>query len=272
MKDIRCGWTPPTLEQKYRAALHAHPEAGSSVLAKIKAAPTSSNLALTCDLDQGNLGSCQSNGPAQIVYMAMMKLGGVAFILARLWLYRCIRYIEGTLNQDSGGSVGDAFIILAKKGIPSETIWPYDISRFKDDPGPSVDRFAYDSRGNIGINYRPISSTGETLLTDIEKACTAGYGITFGCAVSNDFCSTQPSGTVQGPHSNSEVAGGHCMSVVGHDRLNRRLLVKNSWGRKWGDPTAGPGCFWMDYAWFVDPNYGASDIWIVTAVPGGIAQ
>jgi C1A family cysteine protease len=266
------GWTPPTLAQQVRALRRSSPEAGDSVLAGIDPAPASDISGRTCDLDQGSIGSCQSNATAQALYVAMVTAAMAAFVLARLWLYRSLRYIENTLDQDAGGNIGDAFAMLAAKGVPPETAWPYDVAKFKDDPGPAVDRLAYDSRGTVGLNYHPISTTGESLLADVERALTGGFAVVFGCTVSEAFCSTQPSGTVQAPGPKDKIAGRHALTVVGHDRAGRRLKIKNSWSDLWGDPDAGPGCFWMDYSYFSDSMYGASDIWIVTVLPGGIGQ
>ena len=162
--------------------------------------------------------------------------------------------------------------MLAAKGIPPELAYPYEIAKFAQDPGPAVDRLAFDLRGTVGINYHPISTHGEALLADVERALTGGFAVVFGCLVSEEFCSTQPSGTVQAPGPTDKIAGGHCMTVVGHDRAGRRLKVKNSWSDLWGDPDAGLGCFWMDYSYFAHSMYGASDIWIVLAIPQGVAQ
>ena len=266
------GWKKPTTEQRIRALLRAHPEAGDSVLAKVTPAPTSDLTALTCDLDQGQLGSCTANGIAQMVYVAEMVAGLPAAVLARLFLYYQERALEGTIGQDSGANIGDGMRMIAAKGIPPESAYPYLIEKFTQDPGPAVDRLAYDAKGALGVNYHPISSTGATLISDVEKALTGKMAVVFGCAVSEEFCSTIPNGTVQAPKSQADVAGGHCMSCVGHDHAGKRFLVKNSWGANWQDPSCPPGCFWFAYSWFTDPQFGASDIWIVTALPGGIGE
>ena len=265
------GWKKPNTEQRIRALLRAHPEAGESILAGITPAPSSDLLPYTCELDQKNLGACTANGIAQGVYIAEGVAGITAAVLARLWLYWEERALEGTTDQDVGANIGDGYRILAGKGIPPETACPYDVAKFAQDPGPEVDREAFDSRGKIDVNYHPISSTGSALLTDIEKALTAKMAVVFGSLVSEAFCSQQPSGTIM-PGTNDVVAGGHCRAIIGHDRANRRFKVKNSWGDDWSDPTAGPGCSWDSYDWATDPKWGYSDIWIVQALPKGIGQ
>ena len=276
--DPRCKWLKPTPLQRIRALLGAHPEAGESILVNVTPAPTGDLSQYTCSLDQGQLGSCQSNGPAQAFYVAMKVaiahglLAIEAFVLARLWLYFGIRWIEGTVDQDAGGNIGDAFRILAAKGVPHEAIYPYDISKFTQNPGPAVDMDAYDGRGSLSVNYHPISSIGDALIADIEAAITSQRAVVFGCTVTEDFCSTLPNGTIHTPPTGSQIAGGHCMTVVGYDHAAQKFLVKNSWGDDWGDPTAGPGCFWMGYDYFCDPAWGASDCWLVDALPANLGQ
>jgi C1A family cysteine protease len=270
MERKHLGWVRPNTFQQIRALRGAHPEAGESILAGITADPTSDLSALTCNLDQGALGSCTANGIAQMMYVAQHVLGLSPFVLARLFLYYEERALEGTISQDAGANIGDGMRMIAAKGIPPESTYPYDIAKFAQDPGPEVDRLAYDSKGAIGVNYHPISSTGSALITDVEKALTAKMAVVFGCTVSEAFCSTIPSGTVQVPGPKDQVAGGHCMALVGHDRPNRRLLVKNSWSNSWRDPSSPPGCFYMSYDYFTDPEWGASDCWCVVALPKGI--
>ena len=272
----RCGWIKPTPLQRIRALLGAHPEARDSILTDIAPAPTSNLLQYTCELDQGQLGACTAHGIAQMLYVAMKanptQANVAAFILARLWLYYEERALEGTVNQDAGANIGDGMRILASKGIPSETVYPYDISKFTDNPGPAVDRAAYDSRGQLNINYHPISSTDDALITDVEAALTNKMSVVFGCTVTEQFCGTQPSGTIHTPSAGSQVGGGHCEAVIGHDRANQRFKVKNSWGSAWGDPTAGPDCWWMGYDYFTDGVWGASDAWIVEALPANLGK
>ena len=269
MTDPCCGWTPPNAEQRIRALLKAHPEAGDSVLSDIVAAPTSDLLPYTVGLNQLSLGACTAHGIAQGVYVAEKAAGMPGDVLARLWLYYQERALEGTTGQDVGANIGDGFTMLAAKGIPPESAYPYVISKFAQDPGPSVDRLAFDSRGTIGINYHPISSKGQALLDDVERALTAGFAVVFGGLVSERFCSTQPSGILM-PSPSDTVAGGHCRAVIGHDHAARKHKVKNSWSDDWGDPDAGPGCSWDSYDWFIDPKWGANDIWINLLVPKGV--
>jgi len=141
-------------------------------------------------------------------------------------------------------------------------IWPYDIERFAQRPGPAAYRDGYDMRGELGVQYHPISSSGDTFIEDMERALTAGYPVVFGVDVSEEFCSQQPSGVIEPPKPGT-VAGGHALTAIGHDHDARRALIINSWGEDWRDPELPPGCCWFSYDYMIE----SSDRWIVPVAP-----
>jgi hypothetical protein len=277
MTDSRCGCKRPTDKQIIRALLTAHPEARISILAGIVATAyasiPSSSLPYPV-LNQGSLGSCTANGWALALYVAMVKQGIPAFIAARLAIYYGERALEGTTATDAGAAVADGAAFLASYGIPKESDWPYDVSQFSVPPGPLVSHDAYDGRGSVGLNYHPISSTGDQLIADVGAAVKGGMVPVFGCTVTEQFCSTQPSGTIHTPTSSDAIAGGHCEGIVIFDPANERVAVQNSWGPDWGDPDPAlpRGCWWMGFDYLTSPTYGASDKWIISSLPGGVGQ
>lgn len=263
------GWNPPSDAARIRALNRASRDASDSVLAGIVAAESSDNSHLCCSLDQQWLGSCQTQAAAQVLYMAMRKAGMPAFVFSRLWGYLQARAAEGNIREDAGANIGDVFAALAGKGIPPERVWPYVPELFAVNPGPTADMPAYDSRGTIGINYHPISSTGDTLISDIERACTAGYGVAFGCALGPGYTAGPPTTTVQPPKPGEETVN-HAQTAVGHDRPGRRILVKGSWGDDYRDPSCPPGCTWFAYDHVTHSIGHWRDLWIVAALPGGL--
>lgn len=269
------GWVPPTERQIIRALRTAHPEARNSALLGIVAAAYAAIPRSSLPnpvLNQGQLGSCTANGWALALYVAMVKQGIPPFIAARLVIYYGERALEGRINNDSGAAIADGAVFLASYGVPKESDWPYDISKFTVAPGPQVAHDAYDGRGAVQVNYHPISSTGNKLISDIGAAVTAGFVPVFGCLVTEEFCSSQPSGTIHAP--TGVAAGGHCEGVVIYDEANERIGIQNSWGSEWGDPDPAlpPGCWWCGFDYVTDPNFGFSDIWIISALPQGVGQ
>ncbi|NIQ16155.1 MAG: peptidase, partial [Candidatus Dadabacteria bacterium] len=58
-----------------------------------------------------------------------------------------------------------------------------------------------------------------------------------------------------------EFYGGHAIMVVGYDDNKQRFIVRNSWGRRWGDK----GCCYMPYA-FLCSDQLAADFWTATLI------
>lgn len=257
------GWRKPTAKLLGACQL-AGPPTHRSVLADWTAAETS-NLYESCSvLDQGSVGSCQSNAVAQAVRVAQVK-EGVPHPppAARMAMYYWARHREGNEQADVGACIGTVFDVIAALGVPPESAWPYDVNLLTSLPGPDVYREAFDSRGKVGINYYPLQLTGDAFVVEVERALTAGFAVPFGVMVTDMFCIAQPSGAIQPPRAGDSIAGGHAMTFVGHDRSAGRFLVLNSWGTLWGDPDAPPGCCWFSYAYASQ----AADAWIVLVAP-----
>lgn len=264
MSDPRCGWSPPSLEQQVRALCKAHPL--SSVKLPL-AAPTSDNSALCCDLDQKSIGSCTANGAAQVLYMELVREGLPAFIAARLAIYFWNRNRDGNASQDTGASVGGSFEVVSDMGVPEEAVWPYDVERFAVAPTPDVDRNAFDRKGSVDVNYIPVRLEGDTLIAMLERVLTSGRGVAFGITVSEEFCSTWPTGIIKPLGPLDTAAGGHCMSIIGHSHAEKWFLVKNSWGPTWSEPGQPAGCCRFSY----DAIKQGSDFWFCSISTGGVA-
>jgi hypothetical protein len=140
------------------------------------------------------------------------------------------------------------------------------VERFAMCPPPEVDRDAFDRKGEVGLNYYPIRGTGFNLLATIEQVLTSGRGVSFGVEVSEKFCSSQPSGIIHPPTMADTIAGGHAMTIVGHNRDEGYFLVKNSWGDSWGELGLPPGCCRFSYAYVAL----AQDCWFCGLSTGGL--
>jgi C1A family cysteine protease len=257
------GWTRPQPHQLARC-LRAGPEAGDSVLADVEPAATSNLYALCKVLDQGQLGACTAFAVVQAIRAACVRSGQVDPPFASmLALYYWARAQDGSQDRDVGTNIATVIDMAAWLGIPAEEIWPYVIERFAQRPCPAAYRDGYDMRGDIGVHYHPISSSGDAFIEDMERALTAGYPVVFGVDVSEEFCSQQPSGLIGPPEPDDKIAGGHALVAIGHDREQQMALILNSWGEDWHDPELLPGCCWFSYDYMLE----SSDRWIVPVAP-----
>ena len=60
------------------------------------------------------------------------------------------------------------------------------------------------------------------------------------------------------PSKNEKMLGGHAVLAVGYDDSKQVFIVRNSWGKEWGDN----GYFYMPYAFITDKNM-CSDFWSI---------
>lgn len=204
--------------------------------------------------DQGQLGSCVSQGTAAIVDYARAKQGLGRISPSRLFIYWNGRKRGGyPLNQDTGLQIRDGLDVVANDGAPPETDWPYQVDRFTEQPPAQ----AYDDgRHDLATVYGQVD--------DIDATVASGYPVVQGFTVFESFESDEVArtGIVPMPEPGEAELGGHCTVIVSTpkivDGVPSRLHL-NSWGSGWGQG----GFYWAPVA-FTD-RY-ASDFWMVTTM------
>jgi C1A family cysteine protease len=249
-KIARYGWVPDLPDQRDHL-FAAAPEILSALPASVDLRPDCPEV-----YDQGQLGSCTANALAGAFEFDQMKQKLAAFTPSRLYVYYNERVIEGTAASDSGAQIRDGIKTVAKQGACHETLWPYDVSKFADQPPP--DCYA-DGGNNRSIRYQRLVALAPQL-----KGCLAGGSpFIFGFTVYESFESPEvaKSGHAPMPASSEQVLGGHAVMAVGYDDSNNWWLVRNSWGPNWGMA----GYFTMPYAYLTSPGL-ASDFWTIQSV------
>ena len=206
--------------------------------------------------DQGQLGSCTANGIGAAIEFDQRKQRVKEFTPSRLFIYYNERVIEGSVSQDSGAQIRDGVKSVAKLGAPPETDWPYDISKFTDKPPAKAYR---DALKDVVTSYSRVTHN----LTNMQGCLADGYPFVFGFTVYQSFESAKvaKTGIVPMPAPGEQVLGGHCVMAVGYDDKQRRFIVRNSWGPKWGIA----GYFLMPYEYLINPDL-ATDFWTLRSV------
>jgi C1A family cysteine protease len=172
--------------------------------------------------------------------------------LSRLFVYYNERVMEGTVRQDAGASIRDGIKTLVQKGVCTEALWPYDISKYK--VKPTAECF-YNGATRKVVTYSRI----ETLL-DMQNCLAAGFPFVFGFSVYDSFesATVAQTGIVNLPAKGEKLLGGHAVLCVGYDNATQRFLVRNSWGTGWGQQ----GYFTMPYAYLTNRNL-SDDFWTI---------
>lgn len=210
--------------------------------------------------DQGRLGSCVFNAIDGAYGFEMLKQAEPFLSMSRLFMYYNVRKNMGTINEDSGAEIKDAVYNISSNydsvGTCEESMWPYDISKFAEEP-PII---CYSDAKNHHI---VAAERIEQDLNHIKQSIVDGYPIVFGFVVYESFESNEvaTTGKMPMPSSNEKQLGGHAIVAVGFDDVNKVIICRNSWGIEWGDK----GYFTMPYEFIVRSDY-ASDFWSIRFV------
>jgi len=196
--------------------------------------------------NQGDLGCCT----------ACALTGNLEFlkklIFSRLFLYYNERMIRNTQNTDSGASIRDGIKSLTKLGDCTENLWPYIINEFTVKPNQK----AYtDALKYLVLSYYRIGA-----LAEMKHTLSLGYPFVFGFSVYESFESADvaKTGIVPMPGKKEHLLGGHAVMAVGFNDNQEHFIVRNSWGKSWGDN----GYFYMPYAYLENSSL-ASDFWTI---------
>lgn len=202
--------------------------------------------------DQGNLGSCTGNAAT-----AAIEIVAHTPELSRLMAYYLGRQLEGTTNSDSGAMIRDVVKGISRYGVCAESLWPYNISKFRYKPTASAYANAATLRPKIASYNRIVDLAG------VKSSLAMGIPVIFGFAVPDYFVGRQveTTGWVRLPTRNDVMIGGHAVVAVGFDDRpsSKFIWARNSWGTNWG---LG-GYFKMDQAWFTDPRRIVDDMWAI---------
>jgi C1A family cysteine protease len=243
----RYGWRRDSPD--YRDHLYAAPP---SVMASL---PASVDLRPQCPpvYDQGQLGSCTGNAIAGAVEFERMRQNLTVFTPSRLFIYYGERVIEGTVGSDSGAEIRDGIKVVATAGAPPETDWPYDVSRFAEQP--SAQAYA-DAKDDVATQYQRVTQS----LVQMKGCLASGLPFVFGFTVYESFESAEVASTGQAPMPGpiESVVGGHAVVAVGYYDSVQRFLCRNSWGLGWGMA----GYFTLPYAYLASADL-ASDLWVI---------
>jgi len=206
-------------------------------------------------LSQGKLGSCTANGIANgLRFLEMTEGIDNNKPRSRLFIYYNERKAEGHIYEDSGAQIRDGIKSVNSIGACFEDTWPYDSSKFTDEPTPECYKEAKKHRT---VKYRKVNQTVE----DIKTALFSGYPIVFGFVVYESIENPQvkETGIIPMPRPGEKVMGGHCILLTGFNCNKRLFEIQNSWTTSWGDDGFG----YMSYDYLTNPKL-ADDLWLIT--------
>ena len=219
--------------------------------------PNTVDLRQYCTLieDQGQLGSCTGNAIAGAIEL-LDKRTNKQRDVSRLFIYYYERYLEGTVNYDAGAYIRDGIRACYTYGAPLESLWPYDVRKFRTQP--STASIADAARRKVTLYQRAADHAA------CLDALANGYPVIIGFSVYSSFESYAVAATGNMPYPNvntEELLGGHAVLLVGYDKSRQVYIVRNSWGAGWGDR----GYFYMPFR-VIQNTAMSSDFWVIKTV------
>ncbi len=215
-------------------------------------------------LDQARLGSCGANTADESYMYDQLAQSLPMQSMSRLFMYWTTRYLQGTVDSDSGVENRKMMKALNQFGACPESMHPYADDQFTFRKKPT------DACFTAALANRITSYTAvQVSLNQIKSALFSGFTIIFGFLVFRGIESDQASetGIVPDPASGEQPIGGHDVSLCGFSDVTGMFKFRNHWmngpGRPWGDNGYG----YASYKYFTDPNL-VSDLWVINAVPG----
>lgn len=185
--------------------------------------------------NQETLGSCGPNALAGAMEFNDLKDGNGYTDLSRLFIYYVTRERMGTIKEDSGVSIREMVKAVAKFGACDEMMWPYEINRYEERPHDLCYTDAEHRRIKEywRVNGATIWHTEKTIMYCLLE----GFPIVFGLMLYESFMTDEvaANGYVPVPALGEKSLGGHAMEIVGYDITERQFIVRNSWGKAWGD-------------------------------------
>jgi C1A family cysteine protease len=174
--------------------------------------------------NQGQCGSCWAF--AMIACVEIVNDGG-SLDLSEQYLVSCCTSSSGC-NGGYIASVADW--VKSKGGVFTESVYPYTSG--SGQTGTCLSKTG--TKYNIGGH----SACGND--SQIKNALNSGKPVNTGMKVYRDFQSYK-SGIYK--YTTGEYLGGHAVVIVGYDDNNQCWIIKNSWGKSWGEQ----GYFRMAY-------------------------
>jgi hypothetical protein len=156
--------------------------------------------------DQGEFGSCTGNGWAGAAEFLLLKQGLQDFLPSRLFIYYNERVLDNDVSVDAGASISDGAHVVSTQGCPHETLWPYNIADFAEQPPQAA--FA-DGLQHLVLTVQQVSQD----LTSMKEVLASGLPIVIGFTVYPSFESqtVDNTGVVPMPGHHEGTIGGNCV-------------------------------------------------------------
>jgi C1A family cysteine protease len=197
------------------------------------------------------LNSCSANALAAALRFDEIKQRRRAPEPSRLFIYFNERVVSKVVDDDVPVSLRDGYRTIATFGACPESMWPYEVRRFRRQPTPACYRAG---KRHTAIEYYRIARA----ISHLCACLASSFPFVFAIAVHKSLLSREVkrTGIIPVPTRRDRFVGGHAVLAVGYDESRRVFIIRNSWGPGWGDHGYG----YMPYR-FISSSALSWDFW-----------
>ena len=189
---------------------------------------------------QGSIGSCASHaaiGCYEIQLSAHRFIEGSELF----HYYNARKFVNNTFPGLGGMTIRDCCKTLKNYGFAFEQLWKYNVSKVNVQPANLA--YVFSKLYKIKSYERLYSTVAikASLLQNIPVMC--------GILCNNSFYGLYKDNYLYNPKT--RTGGGHAVIIVGYDDTKGVFIIRNSWGKNWGNK----GYFEMSYESFVKTSF-----------------
>jgi hypothetical protein len=167
---------------------------------------------------------------------------------SRIHLHQLTSLVE---HNDKSLSIKTCLNILEKVGTVNENIIGYG-----EYPEQDEHFIGIESKPPKLIKYRKVEQSKEQL----KRSLDAGFPIIFGMSIYSSSLteSTYKTGIIKMPTKSDQIIGGLSMVLVGYNNKTKHWIVRNNWGKSWGDKGYG----YVPFNYLTNPQL-AQSFWVI---------
>ena len=188
--------------------------------------------------NQGEQGSCLAHAVTSVFEYILKRSSQKEFDLSEAFLYYNARMMDGnddvSVNTDAGSRYKPAMDSLSKYGIALERLCPYHEDVYTQKPSEEAYK---DASTRKLITAKNVNRT----IADVKSALADGFPVAVSFSLMQSFFDATD-GYIPMPTddeiSNDEadnVHSHHAMVIVGYSDKLQHFVLRNSWGKEWGD-------------------------------------
>ena len=184
--------------------------------------------------DQGRRGTCVAFA---LTALHLQVLGEPAPPLSEEFVYWSAKSRDQIMGE--GTTYEAAVKGMAREGQAKSSLWPYNetVSHLDTEYGPSI------AATTDALTRRAQGTSLHVTLDNLRTTLETGRSVAIAIPIWDELESADGLSVVSLPADIATMTLEHAVVIAGHNPMIHAILIRNSWGTRWGD---------SGYAWVED--------------------